>query len=105
MLAQMTGECYRVERREGSTFAQGKQLEAANLGGLFHFRLCDDFPLGALASSTLTSYRVDGLLFPAREKTNSPFNGWSKGKAQVDKLSCVTGWVLHDLRSDLTWLF
>lgn len=38
-----------------------------------------------------------GLLFPARGKS-SPFNGWSKAKAQLDKLSGVEDWTLHDLR-------
>jgi integrase len=38
------------------------------------------------------------LIFPARGKANTPFNGWSKSKAALDKLSGVTGWTLHDLR-------
>jgi integrase len=58
------------------------------------------FPTGPLCMSLVSSLRQTdtSLLFPARGKTNSPFNGWSKGKAELDKLSCVTGWVLHDLR-------
>ena len=27
-----------------------------------------------------------------------PFNGWSKSKAALDKVSGVSGWRLHDLR-------
>ena len=56
------------------------------------------FPLGTLASSLLVSHKVDGLLFPARGKSQHPFNGWSKSKTELDKLSGVTRWSLHDLR-------
>jgi integrase len=38
------------------------------------------------------------FLFPARGSNSKPFNGWSKSKATLDKLSGVTGWTLHDLR-------
>ena len=38
-----------------------------------------------------------GPIFPARGRT-SPFNGWSKAKTQLDQLSGVTNWTLHDLR-------
>jgi hypothetical protein len=31
----------------------------------------------------------------------TPFNGWSKSKAQLDKASGVTGWRIHDLRRTL----
>jgi integrase len=56
------------------------------------------FPLTSLAQSLLTSLNTDGLYFPARGKRLRPFNGWSKSKAALDKLSGVTGWTLHDLR-------
>ena len=56
------------------------------------------FPVGSLASSLLTSCRLEsGLYFPARGK-NSPFNGWSKTKVLLDEISGVSGWTLHDLR-------
>ena len=29
---------------------------------------------------------------------SQPFNGWSKAKEQLDQLSGVTNWTLHDLR-------
>jgi integrase len=56
------------------------------------------FPLTSFALSLLTSPNTDGLYFPARGKPLKPFNGWSKSKAALDKLSGVTGWTLHDLR-------
>ncbi len=62
------------------------------------------FPIGALATFILkfpiASARQSDttLLFPARGKTNSPFNGWSKSKSILDEESGVTAWVLHDLR-------
>jgi integrase len=37
------------------------------------------------------------LVFTARGK-EVPFNGWSKSKAKLDKLSGVPDWTLHDLR-------
>jgi integrase len=40
-----------------------------------------------------------GLVFPGQRGT--PFNGWSKSKAQLDKDSGVTGWRIHDLRRTL----
>jgi integrase len=62
------------------------------------------FPIGIMATSILSSAIPSDrasdstLLFPARGKPQLPFNGWSKGKAELDKLSAVTGWTLHDLR-------
>jgi integrase len=58
------------------------------------------FPLLPLASKLIASSpNMDtGLLFPARGKPNAPFNGWSKSKGALDKLSGVTGWTLHDCR-------
>ena len=35
-------------------------------------------------------------VFPGRQ--NSAFNGWSKSKNALDRLSGVTGWTLHDVR-------
>lgn len=65
------------------------------------------FPLGELSQSIVRSVLTpsDGqsservrLLFPARGAPIKPFNGWSKCKAALDKLSGVSGWTLHDLR-------
>ncbi len=61
------------------------------------------FPIGTLAAAMLhplvasASERHATLLFTARKRT-TPFNGWSKAKRQLDELSGVTGWTLHDLR-------
>lgn len=57
------------------------------------------FPLGALATSLMMPLSSRGsLLFPARGSTSKPFNGFSKSKLALDKLSNVYGWTLHDLR-------
>ncbi len=57
------------------------------------------FPIGPLAQAILSSIAHDGgLLFPARGRADRPFNGWSKSKVILDKLSGVTNWTLHDLR-------
>jgi integrase len=53
-------------------------------------------PTCGLTSSSATS--TASLLFPARGKPSTPFNGWSKSKAALDKLSGVSDWTLHDLR-------
>ena len=57
-------------------------------------------PLGSFAISivsALTQGSQSGLLFPTRG-AQSAFNGWSKSKAALDKLSGVSDWTLHDLR-------
>jgi integrase len=56
------------------------------------------FPLGTLATALLKEAPSFGLVFPARGKPKTPFNGWSKSKAALDALSGVTNWTLHDLR-------
>jgi integrase len=56
------------------------------------------FPTGQTAKDILAAQSQAGLLFPARGRTDRPFNGWSKSKKALDKLSGVTGWTLHDLR-------
>ena len=62
-------------------------------------------PITALTASTMKrsassiSFTSEPtLLFPARGTKDKPFNGWSKSKAALDKLSGVKGWTLHDLR-------
>jgi integrase len=42
-------------------------------------------------------WRVEALALPGARR-GSPFSGWSKAKAQLDELSGVTDWRLHDLR-------
>lgn len=47
-----------------------------------------EFPIGELTEGILReaiTQNPEGLLFPARGTTNSPFNSWSKAKAQLDK--------------------
>jgi integrase len=58
------------------------------------------FPVGHTCCLLLNthSHQHSDFLFPARGKTSKPFNGWSKSKKALDKLSGVTGWTLHDLR-------
>lgn len=64
------------------------------------------FPIGSLTATllssalptSLTPSKSETLLFPARGSSSSPFNGWSKSKAALDRLSGVSGWTLHDAR-------
>jgi integrase len=48
------------------------------------------FPVGDLCREHLPNLPPSGPLFK--------FNNWGQAKAQLDKLSGVTGWTLHDLR-------
>jgi integrase len=59
-------------------------------------------PLSAAAMVVLDSLPRIGrsdLVFTTNGLT--PVSGWSKAKAQIDRLSGVTGWVVHDLRRTL----
>ena len=58
------------------------------------------FPMGALSGAVLSPIYPSqaGLLFSARGQSSSPFNGWSKAKAQLDKQANIEPWTLHDLR-------
>jgi integrase len=61
-------------------------------------------PLSAAARDLLPGEshpdeRESELVFPGQRGT--PFNGWSKSKARLDKGSGVTGWRIHDLRRTL----
>jgi len=56
------------------------------------------FPVGQTAQTILRRSRGRVFLFPARGKPTAPFNGFSKGKANLDKASGVSEWTLHDLR-------
>ena len=58
-------------------------------------------PLDAFAADILSLYASKtGLLFPARGSRETPFNGWSKSKASLDRRlgGTVEPWTLHDLR-------
>lgn len=55
-------------------------------------------PLGVMAKNVLGRERSgNDLYFPARGRT-TPFNGFSKGKAQLDERCGFSDWTLHDLR-------
>jgi integrase len=58
------------------------------------------FPIGALSEAILSSRITNeaATLFPAQGSTTTPFNGWSKAKAQLDQKAGIAPWVLHDLR-------
>jgi len=59
------------------------------------------FPVGACAADILSlCASKTGLLFPARGAQETPFNGWSKSKAALDRRlgDTVKPWTLHDLR-------
>ncbi len=58
-------------------------------------------PLSGLAAETIKAIpqMVDcNLLFPSRNGLDRPVSGFSKAKAQLDSLSGVEDWRLHDLR-------
>jgi integrase len=60
-------------------------------------------PMCTLCQSILTTSQhraTTTYIFPARHSGTlpKPFNGWSKSKAALDKVSGVSGWTLHDLR-------
>jgi integrase len=57
-------------------------------------------PLGAIATTLISQLSLSGLLFPARGKSASPYSGWSKAKAALDRRlgGTVAPWTLHDLR-------
>jgi len=54
-------------------------------------------PFGPMAYAVLDGLGSDKLIFLARGK-NTPFNGWSKAKTQLDTQSGANDWTLHDLR-------
>jgi integrase len=56
------------------------------------------FPIGILACALLQPDLTSEYYFPSRCDPDRSFNGWSKCKRELDTISGVTGWVLHDLR-------
>lgn len=67
------------------------------------------FPIGTLTASCLQMghpHDPTNFLFPAQGKSLTPFNGWSKAKARLDKKIAdqfpgagkLVPWTLHDLR-------
>ena len=58
-----------------------------------------DFPIGPLASRIIASIpHVGPMLFPARGHQDRPFAGWSVGFLELERLSGVREFVLHDIR-------
>lgn len=58
-----------------------------------------DFPIGPFASRIIGSIPHRGLmLFPARGHEDRPFAGWSAGFLELERLSGIKAFVLHDLR-------
>ncbi len=58
-------------------------------------------PLSGLAVETIEAVpKIEGcdLLFPSRRGTDRPLSGFSRAKRQLDTLSGVEDWRLHDLR-------
>jgi integrase len=60
------------------------------------------FPIGDLSCALLQASMTASsspFLFPARGSDGkTPFNGWSKAKAQLDAKANIEAWTLHDLR-------
>jgi integrase len=61
------------------------------------------FPVGPMAVALITAQiatdrRDSKFLFPSRTSIERPFNGWSKCKRELDKLTSIAPWTLHDLR-------
>lgn len=57
------------------------------------------FPRSNLTSSLLTALPTShGLLFPAKGKGGSPYNGWGKHHQQLLEKSGTSDWTIHDLR-------
>lgn len=57
-----------------------------------------ELPLGNMARDVLGGpLAPDALYFPARGKP-TPFNGFSKGKAHLDRACGFSDWTIHDLR-------
>jgi integrase len=58
-------------------------------------------PLGTLGTAIVqaaNSDTHDRFLFPARGRTSSNFNGWSKSKSTLDKASGVKDWMSNGVR-------
>lgn len=56
-------------------------------------------PLSEVTRSLLDSCpESEGLVFPARGRPHTPFNGWSKSKPRFDQVIDVEPYTLHDLR-------
>jgi integrase len=75
-----------------ATLTKNKREHTFPIENLTAALLCSVLPTSTTPSTS------EMLLFPARGSSSSPFNGWSKSKAALDKLSGVSGWTLHDLR-------
>ncbi len=63
--------------------------------GLEHRLPLSDAALDLIKGLPMVS---ETLVFPARGNSTTTFSGFSKCKAEMDRLSGVTDWTLHDLR-------
>lgn len=71
----------------------------AQIAGLQQEWIKDDtitFPSGVMKSKR--PHSIPFNLMAAKYVKPMSFNGWGKSKARMDKITGVTGWVLHDLR-------
>ena len=56
-------------------------------------------PLSPLAVAILKGLpKRDKVVFLARGRSATPYDGYSKAKPALDALAGITGWTLHDLR-------
>ncbi len=56
-------------------------------------------PIGTMANDILEGLSNDAdLVFPSRDNTDTPFNGWSKCKKRFDEALDMPPYTLHDLR-------
>ena len=77
--------------------ATGAQISLP--GGATKNRRSHTFPIADVTAAVLRRpTTVKGVLYPARGSTDTPFNGWSKAKAQLDMKAGIAPWTLHDLR-------
>jgi len=59
------------------------------------------FPYNGMVTAVLETVprlNTTSLLFPARGTEDTPFNGWSKAKENLERLPPIKPWTLHDLR-------
>jgi len=58
------------------------------------------FPFGPMAEKILKTLPKEGYLFPGRYTSEQPYNGWAKGKRELDAKygNKIVPYTLHDLR-------
>lgn len=57
-----------------------------------------NIPYGKMATAILGTLPDEGLLFPAKGKPDKSVYGFSKHKTELDTLSGVSNYTLHDIR-------